>query len=43
VARAYDMFRAYEGIEREKNKNKELKNKTVIQNKIQDFKTTFFF
>jgi hypothetical protein len=39
VPRAYDIFRAYEGMKGRKSTNKEMKKKeNVIQNKIQDFK-----
>jgi hypothetical protein len=29
VPRAYDIFRAYEGMEGRKNENKEIKNRTM--------------
>jgi hypothetical protein len=44
VPRAYDIFRVYEGMEGEKNKNKVMtKKENLIQNKMQDFKNTFLF
>jgi hypothetical protein len=42
VPRAYDVFRAYEGMEGRKTKTNKLKIENVIQNKIQDFKSAFF-
>jgi hypothetical protein len=42
VPRAYNIFRAYEGMEGKTNKNKEIKNsKTVL--KTFRFKNIFFF
>jgi hypothetical protein len=38
VPRAYNIFRAYEGMKGRKNTNNEMKKENIIQNKIQDFK-----